>query len=153
MGQYHFVVNLDKKEFIHPHKLGTGLKLWEQLANSPGTGAALIVLLASASNGQGGGDLRTESDIIGSWRGCKIAMVGDYDDDSIYYVSNPLKKMSGAQIYEACSSGQWSDVSDVVCAVIEKELSGKYCGGGWRTFEPIESEQDRALKKALGVPS
>jgi hypothetical protein len=43
MGQYHVVVNLTKREFIHPHKLGSGLKLWEQIASGAngGTGAAL----------------------------------------------------------------------------------------------------------------
>ena len=37
MGQYWIPVNLDKKEFIEPHKLASGLKLWEQMANFPGT--------------------------------------------------------------------------------------------------------------------
>ena len=37
MGQYWLPVNLDKREFVNPHKLGAGLKLWEQLANHPGT--------------------------------------------------------------------------------------------------------------------
>ena len=32
MGQYWVVVNLDKHEFVMPHRLGSGLKLWEQLA-------------------------------------------------------------------------------------------------------------------------
>ena len=26
MGQYHKLINLDKKEFVDPHKLGLGLK-------------------------------------------------------------------------------------------------------------------------------
>ena len=30
MGQYHYTVNLDKKEYLVPHKLGDGLKLLEQ---------------------------------------------------------------------------------------------------------------------------
>jgi len=110
MGQYHMVVNLTKREFIHPHKLGSGLKLGEQIANGAngGTGAALLVLLA-ASNGRGGGDLdvtdnwhgperefprdnaqpgpmpETYSEIakrtIGRWAGDQIAVVGDYAED------------------------------------------------------------------------
>ena len=31
MGQYHKVYNLDRKEFIHPHKIDCGLKLVEQM--------------------------------------------------------------------------------------------------------------------------
>jgi hypothetical protein len=111
MGQYHIPVNLDKREFVFPHRLGAGLKLWEQLANHPGTGAALIILTA-VSNGRGGGDLRqarpdvatpgmdlpsaiasavaaegrqaTVIDpdrIIGRWGGDRIAIVGDYAED------------------------------------------------------------------------
>ena len=38
MGQYWKAVNLDKREFVHPHRLGCGLKLWEQLAKSQTAG-------------------------------------------------------------------------------------------------------------------
>lgn len=110
MGQYHMVVNLDKREYISPHKLGCGLKLWEQLANGDigGTGGALLVLLA-CSNGRGGGDFDTGENwngperefprdnthggpmpeeypaiaarTIGRWAGDRIAVVGDYAED------------------------------------------------------------------------
>lgn len=65
MGQYWKLVNLDKKEYVHPHNLGTGLKLWEQLANHPGTGAALVVLCAAMPEARGGGDL----DLDKNWHG------------------------------------------------------------------------------------
>lgn len=103
MGQYHYIVNLDKHEFLNPYQLGTGLKLWEQLANTPGTTGALLILLA-ASNGRGGGDFETgrnqynagkgiddwdwhdeeteDSSLreqwIGRWAGDRIACIGDY---------------------------------------------------------------------------
>jgi len=56
MGQYWMVVNLDKREFVCPHKLGAGLKLREQLAAHPGTGAALLILCAAQREKRGGGD-------------------------------------------------------------------------------------------------
>src|SRR4051812_30677345 len=65
MGQYWRVIAVDKHEFIHAHKLGAGLKLWEQLANHPGTGAALIVLCAAMPENRGGGDLDLEK----NWHG------------------------------------------------------------------------------------
>src|SRR6185369_11270822 len=65
MGQYWKPVNLTKREYIHPHKLGSGLKLWEQLANAPGTGAALIVLCAAMPDARGGGDF----DLTENWHG------------------------------------------------------------------------------------
>jgi hypothetical protein len=109
MGQYRKPVNLDKHEFIYPHKLGTGLKLWEQLANAPGTGAALIVLTAALPETRGGGDFDLEENwhgpertfpehdvtpgpmpedyapiaqrTIGRWAGDRIALIGDYAED------------------------------------------------------------------------
>ena len=101
MGQYWYPVNLDKKEYIMPHKLGAGLKLWEQLANHPGTGAALIILCAAMPEERGGGDLSLDwhddeelteeakktcgvnyaavaRRTIGRWAGDRIALVGDY---------------------------------------------------------------------------
>ncbi len=56
MGQYHLVVNLSRREFINPHKLGDGAKLIEQLNSEGGTLAATHILLA-CSNGRGGGDI------------------------------------------------------------------------------------------------
>ena len=124
MGQYHHPVNLDKKEFINPHKLGSGLKQWEQLANTPGTGAALLVLLFS-SNSRGGGDLDAETNwhgpdrvdftkegpdlsaeyktiaraIVGRWAGDRLAIVGDYGE-----VGDLPDDLDGGEIYGLCYS-------------------------------------------------
>jgi hypothetical protein len=192
MGQYWFPVNLDKGEFISPHKLGAGLKLWEQLANSPGTGAALIILCAAMPEARGGGDLDVETNwhgpertfpkhnmgpgpmpeaypaiakrTIGRWAGDRIALVGDYAEDSdlppefeaskIYdkchetghyeYFDEPQDRFS-ARIIGGKNSGkfqhfvvdappEFTDVTDDVCAVIEHELQGKFEGEGWRRF-------------------
>lgn len=79
MGQYHFPVNLTKKQYLHPHRLGNGLKLMEFISASDGIPQAMILLLA-CSNGRGGGDFRGEDPegLIGSWAGDQIAIVGDY---------------------------------------------------------------------------
>jgi len=78
MGQYHYVVNLTKFEYIMPFKLGVGLKAREQLHSQASTPHALF-LLTMCSNGRGGGDLPRNS-IIGRWTGDKVAVVGDYSD-------------------------------------------------------------------------
>ena len=36
MGQYHVLINYDKKEVVTPHELGLGLKQWEHLAQVGG---------------------------------------------------------------------------------------------------------------------
>lgn len=56
MGQYYVAVNLDKKEYLHPHACGDGAKLLELGLSSCGLMACLAILLADG-NGRGGGDL------------------------------------------------------------------------------------------------
>jgi len=164
MGQYWIPVNLDKKEFIMPHKLGSGLKLWEQLANHPGPGGALIVLCAAMPQARGGGDFdmtdnwhgpeRTfpqhngspgpmpesypeiASQTIGRWAGDRIALVGDYADDSDLPAEFEASTIYGHCRYpdEPRQDSDYTDISDLVCAVIEHELTGKFTGTGWRDF-------------------
>lgn len=79
MGQYYYIVNLDKREFLHAHKFGDGLKLREFGASGGGTMYALALLLADG-NGRGGGDFPSKSPLIGSWAGDRIVIAGDYAD-------------------------------------------------------------------------
>lgn len=140
MGQYWIPVNLDKKEFINPHKLGTGLKLWEQLANHPGTGAALIVLCAAEREERGGGDLNLIDNkgeavtIVGRWAGDRIAFVGDYAEDS-----DLPAQFNARQIWTKCMGesrdDNWKDISEEVRVVIEQELEGEFQAGVWRHFK------------------
>jgi len=80
MGQYYLIVNLDKKQFLHPHKCGDGLKLLEFGCSANGTLTALAILLADGNN-RGGGDLHSDHPIIGSWAGDRIVIAGDYADE------------------------------------------------------------------------
>lgn len=124
MGQYHYLVNLDKHEFLHPHVLGSGLKAWEQFAAHPGTAAPLIALLC-CSNGRGGGDFfidrrsgkthsfhdcnyepdHGEGDerIVGRWAGDRIALVGDYAEDG----DLPNPDDHAGSIYTRCVSAEY----------------------------------------------
>ncbi len=184
MGQYWYVVNLDKREFIHPHKLGCGLKLWEQIANHPGTGAALLVLCAAMPEARGGGDFDTEGQgsvrkvrgkptpeeyavvakrTIGRWAGCRVALVGDYSEDT----DLPAEHQA-SRIYGLCSDlADWKpddperpkpeelyrDVSTDVARVLEHELRGEFRGDGWRQwrqrFESAELRVREAARRLL----
>jgi hypothetical protein len=79
MGQYHLVLNKTKKEFIHAHKLNSGLKLCEQIGYFKSPSTALFLLLAN-SNGRGGGDVNDHS-YVGRWAGDEIVVQGDYADE------------------------------------------------------------------------
>jgi hypothetical protein len=76
MGQYYYVANLDKRQYLYPHKLGDGMKLSEFGSNGCGTMLCLAALLADG-NGHGGGDLPAHP-LIGSWAGDRIVIAGDY---------------------------------------------------------------------------
>lgn len=91
MGQYYLIVNLDKKQFLHPHRCGDGLKLLEFGCSANGTLTALAVLLADGNN-RGGGDLRSDNPIIGSWAGDRIVVAGDYADEG-KFTGDPARNL------------------------------------------------------------
>jgi hypothetical protein len=163
MGQYWKPVNLDKREFIDPHKLGSGLKLWEQLANDPGVGTALIILTAAQPEPRGGGDLDMQVNwhgserkfpehnttggpmpeeypaiaarTIGRWAGDRIAIVGDYAEDSDLAAEHKASEIYGLCNDEGVKAGTaYTDITNDVCRVIEHELQGKFVGVGWCEF-------------------
>lgn len=131
MGQYHILANLTKKQFIHPHGLGTGLKLWEQSGAWVGRakpddiefhGSAVTyaawMLLASA-NGRGGGDYNQEEEhdaehLIGSWAGDRIALIGDYaeEQDLIRSGEQASRELDARQVYELIQNARYPDDAD-----------------------------------------
>lgn len=87
MGQYYYIVNIDKKQYLHPHRFGDGLKAVE-FASGYNTMRALAYLLTK-SDGGGGGDYKDDpSGIAGSWAGDRIWIVGDYNSNKLYDVAH-----------------------------------------------------------------
>jgi hypothetical protein len=124
MGQYHIVVNLDRKEYLDPFGCNSGMKAWEQLANVS-TPQALFVLLL-ASNGRGGGDLRTPEPegerVYGRWAGERIAVVGDYAEHADFPVGE--HDPSPALLYGLCDpGGPFRDISHLVMPIVKAELA------------------------------
>ena len=99
MGQYWKTVNLDKREFISPHKLGCGMKLWEQVNNAPGTPVALFILTTAMPEMRGGGDFN-QHPAIGRWAGDRVVTIGDYSVDS----DLPKSRIPAGILYELCCS-------------------------------------------------
>lgn len=114
MGQYFKVVNTTKEQVITPHKFGNGAKLMEFSSDGMSVMQALAILLADGNN-RGGGDLRSEREIIGSWAGDNIVITGDYADEgkfcdnptkNLYAVSERFKDVS-FEVLEALCDDSW----------------------------------------------
>lgn len=122
MGQYHWVVNLTKKEYLHPHKFNEGLKIMEFGQGSERTMTALAILLASSlknkdgSVRRGGGDPclddeKAAFEYVGRWAGDRIAIIGDYaeKDDPVKVTMKKVKET-------------YTDISDACVAAFSGEV-------------------------------
>jgi len=124
MGQYHYVLNFDKKEFLDPHRFGNGLQLMAFGTSSSGTLTGLTLLLA-ASNGRGGGDFNVETPhpltaaVTGRWAGDRVAIVGDYcrDDDVPGF-----KRLKAVWRSATEERNGWVDISKAVVAVMRSAV-------------------------------
>jgi len=111
MGQYFLLVNLDKKEYVDPHKIGGLLKLWEWcvnrqaniipwlLAKGPQDGTSLC-RIQFRSEFKDEEDKKSYLNMIqeeaetpigkghfktaGRWAGDRIILIGDYDESLLY---------------------------------------------------------------------
>ncbi len=141
MGQYHYLINLDKKQVVHPHQIGNGPKLREQIGWTHSTATALVMLLAASSRdgGRGGGDFRAAHPLIGSWAGDRIAFVGDYAKPE------DIPRLDALLIYRQCNAAcypdekkempedwqVWTNISPQVREMMSAEFGIHYRGEGW----------------------
>jgi hypothetical protein len=80
MGQYFVVANTTKKEFLHPHKFGSGLKFLEFTLDGCSVMSGLAHLLGQSSDGVANDD----ATVTGRWIGDHVIIVGDYDTSGIF---------------------------------------------------------------------
>ena len=85
MGQYFVVANVTKKEMLHPHKFGSGLKFLEFTLDGFSVMSGLAHLLAKSTDGVTAFD---NDEITGRWIGDHIEIVGDYDESDLYGVAS-----------------------------------------------------------------
>jgi hypothetical protein len=131
MGQYHYIVNLTKKQFIHPHRIGSGLKLTEQIGWDASPSTALFLLVA-CSNGRGGGDV-THHPLVGHWAGDRIAIIGDYAQEGDI-ASDDYAGPNAAAVLNVILSDDplvvmaegWKDISPAVREMMGLALGAKY---------------------------
>lgn len=117
MGQYYKVVNITKKQTLCPYAFGNGAKLMEFTSDGNSIMQGVGILLADGNN-RGGGDLRSENKIIGSWAGDKIVIAGDYADQgkftndetkNLYHESEGFEDISYRVIEALCEDKWWKD--------------------------------------------
>ena len=118
MGQYYQIVNLDKQEYLHPHKFGDGLKLLEFGASAMGTLTGLTILLADGNN-RGGGDLYSDNLIIGSWAGDRIVIAGDYADEG-NFIPGSVEDPETWTLYSYAQE-YFEDISELVIAAMRDD--------------------------------
>lgn len=178
MGQYHYVVNLDKREYLHPHDLGDGLKLMEFGCSANGTLLGLSILLAGSNGpqGRGGGDwspwtgeqgkygdgrtvgvveptlVDTLQHVVpGRWCGDRIAIVGDYHEpgDIQNYEGDTPWDDEGEGV--AHGQPEWLNISAVVMSAMRLDF---YTNEDMRKYEEQhEYAQKKAQEVAAAVPA
>lgn len=80
MGQYHRLMNLDKKELVDPYYLGLGSKQYEHTGCEASLSDAMY-LLTMLSPERGGGDW-PKTPASGRWAGDRVVIVGDYTENA-----------------------------------------------------------------------
>ena len=83
MGQYFMAVNTTKREFLHPHKFGSGMKFQEFTNDPMSLLTGMAHLLAQSSDGVA----RDNPDITGRWIGDNVLIVGDYDESKLFDIA------------------------------------------------------------------
>ena len=126
---------------IHPHQIGNGFKLHEQVGWPYSTATVLVMLLAASSkdSGRGGGDFHAKHPLVGSWAGDRIAFVGDYAE------SEDIPGFDAALLYGQCNAAccpgeadkrpdgwqQWTNISPQAREMMTAEFNIRYVGDGW----------------------
>lgn len=148
MGQYYKVVNTTKGQYLEPHTFGSGSKLMEFSSDGTSIMQGLAILLADGNN-RGGGDLRSDNPLIGSWAGDNIVIAGDYADEGKFV---PVKNHN-APLY-AYASENFEDISEeVICCLCEDRWWKQQFYNQWKglNFQDWNEERQQLKENLFGV--
>jgi hypothetical protein len=143
MGQYFYLVNLDKKQFVHAHEIGNGLKIGEQTGWKYSTEEAAKLLVADRSE---------KHPLIGEWKGDRIGFAGDYGG-AFAVAGVPLDgELAGDNaeaVYHACQNdeegevGKWTNISASVREMMSTVFGIRYEGDGWMDVKEADGTKVR----------
>jgi hypothetical protein len=137
MGQYFALVNLDKKQWVHAHRIGMGLKIGEQTGTPYSTETVARLLLKEPE---------AMHSLIGSWHGdTRVGFVGDYGG------SHPAPglelhddlQMGAEDIYREADdqNPEWKEISADVRGMMTAVFGVTYTGDGWLDIIKPSGEQ------------
>lgn len=137
MGQYHILVNLDKKEYVSPHGLGLGLKQVEHLSTNAFHQVAslsdALYFLVMSSPESGGGDF-PNTPISGLWVGDRVVVLGDYTVDGVIPGYENVDKI-WEEIDENHPDYCWTNITEDVAEALGDVFGFRVVGDGWKTRE------------------
>jgi hypothetical protein len=127
MGQYHSLINIDKKEIVDPHGLGLGAKQLEHLGCQGSLSDALYLLMMTSPQ-RGGGDLPITV-MSGHWRGDRVLVFGDYTEQK----DVPFMDLDKENLFET-----YTDITGMVSDAMESAFRVRVSGDGWKDREIVE---------------
>ncbi len=133
MGQYHTIVNFDKREKVSPHAIGLGLKQIEHTHTVASLSDVLYMLMSTSPN-RGGGDLDVDGKLEeafrtwGRWVGDRVAVFGDYTEPA----DVPFLKMKP----DKNPTEHYKNIGNAILPALELAFQVKVKPGpGWRDRE------------------
>lgn len=144
MGQYHMLINVDRKELVYPHDIGLGLKQWEHAGyGGAGTLADAMYILTMTSPNRGGGDFEWTA-ISGRWVGDRVMVVGDYTEDEdipdSVEITHNGQIVRGSDLYWYAQE-EYDNISGQVAVALETifDFQIKDSESGWKDRVSVDA--------------
>jgi hypothetical protein len=124
MGQYHLLVNSDKKEYVNPRDLGFGAKQLEHVGFIGDLPLAQY-WLTTCSRGRGFGDFvitELNEHVLGRWTGDRVFILGDYTE-----IGDVPKVRSAHTFWKKihAKESEWTNISSIVLVALENDSNLK----------------------------
>lgn len=140
MSQWYKVVNLSKRQYINPKRMGCEHGAMYEFAMDRGLPLmqALALLLKdgapgcdSSSNIYNGNPYKA---MVGSWAGDHIVFAGDYALDG-YFVPEEIPKWNEINLYHAIDSNMFRDITEeCIILVCENANMKEYLDGLFKDY-------------------